>query len=344
MYSALSLFYINSLDYEKIKMSHILNPLTSVNQLFRGAQKNNALPHELQESIRFYTARLTQAAGLLLRLPQSITAQANVLLFRYWVEEGLMKNEFSQEVSAATLYLTAKISASPVSLRSITNVYTYLLSPGSMLSPNGKTNSSELPPDPESYYLSESAYVAKRTKIIHLEGQILYVLGFHTHVALPHPLAITYIQILEFFENDDSKIGHRLAQRVIAHLNAALINPQMLYLTHQPCQLATAAIFIAAREVGAVLPACAWWEVFDCDREDLGFLAVALQSLKSLVAREVCRWGEDQGMISRSDVQTEMAKLGLSLPLDDRGDQGKVDEETEMARLLDEKVISNSNN
>ncbi|RKF53730.1 Cyclin-L1 [Golovinomyces cichoracearum] len=343
MYSALSLFYINSLDYKKIEMSHILNPLTSVNQLFRGAQKNNALPHELQESIRFYTARLTQAAGLLLRLPQSITAQANVLLFRYWVEEGLMKNEFS-EVSAATLYLTAKISASPVSLRSITNVYTYLLSPGSMLSPSGKTNSSELPPDPESYYLSESAYVAKRTKIIHLEGQILYVLGFHTHVALPHPLAITYIQILEFFENDDSKIGHRLAQRVIAHLNAALINPQMLYLTHQPCQLATAAIFIAAREVGAVLPTCAWWEVFDCDREDLGFLAVALQSLKSLVAREVCRWGEDQGMISRSDVQTEMEKLGLSLPLDDRGDQGKVDEETEMARLLDEKVISNSNN
>jgi hypothetical protein len=50
---------------------------------------------ELQESIRFYTARLTQAAGLLLRLPQDITAQANVLLFRYWLIDGLMEWEFS---------------------------------------------------------------------------------------------------------------------------------------------------------------------------------------------------------------------------------------------------------
>lgn len=76
-------------------MTHLSNPLVTVSQLIQGASLNNEIPQELQESIRFYTARLTQAAGILLRLSQDITAQANVLLFRYWAEVGLMKNEFS---------------------------------------------------------------------------------------------------------------------------------------------------------------------------------------------------------------------------------------------------------
>jgi hypothetical protein len=77
-------------------MSHLSNPLTTPTQLYNQTTTlNSPLPVELQESIRFYTARLTQAAGLLLRLPQDITAQANVLLFRYWLIDGLMEWEFS---------------------------------------------------------------------------------------------------------------------------------------------------------------------------------------------------------------------------------------------------------
>ncbi len=75
-------------------MSHLTNPLATTSQLYAQTQ-SPALPQELQDSIRFYTARLTQAAGILLRLPQDITAQANVLLFRYWVVDDLMEWEFS---------------------------------------------------------------------------------------------------------------------------------------------------------------------------------------------------------------------------------------------------------
>src|ERR1700712_974044 len=116
-------------------MSHLSNPLATADQLYQKTSANS-LPIELQDSIRYHAARLTQAAGVLLRLPQDITAQANVLLFRYWLLDDLMSHEFSvrinlrsetlhrklivlQDVSAATLYLTAKISASPRSFRSI---------------------------------------------------------------------------------------------------------------------------------------------------------------------------------------------------------------------------------
>ncbi|RKF55728.1 Cyclin-L2 [Erysiphe neolycopersici] len=324
-------------------MTHLSNPLVTVSQLFQGTRLNNEIPQELQESIRFYTARLTQAAGILLRLPQDITAQANVLLFRYWAEVGLMKHEFS-EVSASVIYLTAKISASPRALRSITNVYAYLLSSNSVLSPISPETPSLPAPDPRCYYLSESAYVAKRTRIIRLEGQILNALGFHTHVALPHTLAITYLQSLDVFQSGNNKIGHSVAQRTIAHLNSALLNPQTLYLTHQPCQLATAAIFLAAREIGVVLPSCTWWEVFDCEREDLGFLAVALGSLELLVEREVRRWGKEKGMIYRDDIFNEMKKIGFSHSVYKNIIEGEIDEETEMAKLLDEKVDSISKN
>lgn len=77
-----------------VNMAHLSNPLATTEQLFKNVS-NNPLPIELLDSIRFYTARLTQAAGILLRLPQDITAQANVLLFRYWLVDDVMCHEFS---------------------------------------------------------------------------------------------------------------------------------------------------------------------------------------------------------------------------------------------------------
>jgi len=75
-------------------MSHLSNPLATAQQLY-SRTADNALPTELQDTIRYFTARLTQAAGVLLRLPQSVAAQAVVILYRYWVVEDLMRYEFS---------------------------------------------------------------------------------------------------------------------------------------------------------------------------------------------------------------------------------------------------------
>jgi hypothetical protein len=223
-----------------------------------------------------------------------------------------------QELSAAVIYLTAKVSASPRSLRSITNIYAYLLSSGSSL--NHPLEQAD--PDPESYYLSESQYISNRNKILHIEGQVLNALGFNTHVALPHPLAITYLQTLDAFSNPEK--GKKVARRAVEYLNTALLSPQMLYLTHQPCALAVAACYLAAREVGVKMPEVEWWEVFDVEREELGFLVVGMRSLEGLVRREVARWGPGKGMITRRDIRGEM--------------QQEEDEETQMARALDAKI------
>jgi cyclin L len=75
-------------------MSHLSNPLATTKQLCNRIS-DNSLPPELQDSIRYYTARFTQAASVLLRLPQAVAAQAVVILFRYWLVGDIMKYEFS---------------------------------------------------------------------------------------------------------------------------------------------------------------------------------------------------------------------------------------------------------
>jgi cyclin L len=242
-----------------------------------------------------------------------------------------------QDLSAATIYMTAKISASPRSLRSITNVYAYLLSPDSSLATADSTAA-----NPESYFVSESSYITNRNRILHIEGQLLNALGFNTHVALPHSLAITYLQALDVFSTShggtNSNTGKQVSKRAVEYLNTALLNPQMLYLTHQPCALATAAVYLAARDKGVKLPDVEWWDVFDCEREELGFLAVGMRSVEGFARRESERWGDKKGLITRSDVRMELASTGKTLGNRQDSIGNTEDEEAEMARLMDEKV------
>uniref|UniRef100_L7J533 Cyclin domain-containing protein n=1 Tax=Pyricularia oryzae (strain P131) TaxID=1143193 RepID=L7J533_PYRO1 len=261
-------------------MAHLTNSLVTPEQLHQRA-RFSSLPTDLQDTIFYTTQCLTQAAGLLLQLPQSTTAQANVLLARYWLVDSEMQHEFS-DVSAACIYIVAKCGPFPRSPRDVSNVYAYLLSPVSPLAQPPNTTNPDDAPDPTKYYQSEADYFAAHNRILALEGRILYALSFDTRVALPHPLAVTYLQALDFLAQPREVVS----ERAVAYLNAALLSPQLLYLTHQPSALAVAAVYNAARDLGAKMPECEWWEVFDVEREELGFLVVGLRSLEGWVRQQ----------------------------------------------------------
>jgi cyclin L len=92
----------------------------------------------------------------------------------------------------------------------------------------------------------------------------------------------------------------------MAHLNTALLSPQLLYLTHQPPVLATSAIYLAAREVGVKLPDGEWWEVFDTDREELGFVVVAMMSVQGFIAKEKEKWGTRKIPTTLDELENEI--------------------------------------
>ena len=202
--------------------------------------------------------------------------------------------------------MMAKLSAHPQSPRNILNVYAYLLSSVSPLD-NPRANDPK-DPSPQAYHLSEGAYVAQRMTLMKTEAHILRVLGFQTHVALPYTLAINYLQTLDVFNGRDAAA---LSRRTFAHLTSALLSPQLLYLTHQPPALATAAIYLAAREVGVKLPQEEWWEVFDVDREELGFLVVGLNSMESFALNEKASWGRRKVPMAVEEVDAELESRRL---------------------------------
>ena len=157
--------------------------------------------------------------------------------------------------------------------------------------------------NPETTFVSEGQYESARLKLTKAEAQILHILGYQTHVALPYTLCINYLQTLDTVT---STTGHDLAKRAFAHLNAALLSPQLVYLTHQPNAIATAAIYLSAKEIGVKLPEVEWWEVFDVDREELGFLVVALTSMLGFAEQEAEIWTDRSVPLTVSELQNEL--------------------------------------
>ncbi|KAL9600709.1 MAG: hypothetical protein Q9219_003039 [cf. Caloplaca sp. 3 TL-2023] len=222
-------------------------------------------------SIRHAGLQITQAAGILLRLPQETIAQAMVVFTRFYLgpEGGSFRFTNAKDVSAACLYLAAKLSSEPQSTRMLSNPPAY---------------------DPESHYLSEGSYLSLRTVLLRTETIVLRALAFDVKLIIPHHLALTYLQTLGVLSSPPSSQSRALAARTLGYLNLALFSPQLLYVTHQPIVLAVAAIYLAAREVKVKLPDADWWEIFDVDREDLGFLVLAYRSCEAWVRAEKEEW------------------------------------------------------
>lgn len=80
--------------------SIISNPLATVAQLQPSGSQSDGIPADLERSIFFAGANLTQAAGVLLRLPQDIIAKAIVTFQRFWLgPEGGSLKDYGAEVA-----------------------------------------------------------------------------------------------------------------------------------------------------------------------------------------------------------------------------------------------------
>lgn len=199
-----------------------------------------------------------------------------------------------------------------MSPRSVLNVYTFLLSQNASPLPFVNTQGVLEEPNPEHYYLSEGSYQTERQTLMKMEAAILRVLGFQTRVVLPHSVALTYLQTLKASTPAVSK-------RTFQHLNSALLSPQLLYLTHQPNALAVSAIYLAAREQELKLVDSEWWEVFDVDREELGFLVVAMRSIQNFAEAEQENWKDRSIPLTADGVKKEVEKSRLATATVDDG-------------------------
>ena len=72
----------NPLQKQLLSLSNLL---VTPDQLSSSSSELDGVPADLENSLRFAGVMLTQAAGILLRLPQEIIAQAIVIFQRFYV-------------------------------------------------------------------------------------------------------------------------------------------------------------------------------------------------------------------------------------------------------------------
>jgi cyclin L len=66
-------------------LDSLSNALATLAQLSASSSSLDGVPTDLEVSVRFAGSLLTQAAGVLLRLPQEVIAQAVVIFSRFWI-------------------------------------------------------------------------------------------------------------------------------------------------------------------------------------------------------------------------------------------------------------------
>lgn len=90
-------------------LSHLSNPLATPEQLSASGSQLDGIPADLETSILFAGARLTQAAGILLRLPQDIIASAIITYSRFWVgSEGGSLREYGAKVEGPIFVMSVE--------------------------------------------------------------------------------------------------------------------------------------------------------------------------------------------------------------------------------------------
>ncbi|KAI5791811.1 cyclin-like protein [Geopyxis carbonaria] len=260
-------------------VSLLSNPLATAEQLISRKNQRHGIPDSLERSLIWAGSSLLQSTGIILRLPQPTIATAIVLLQRFYMLMSFGSYPVLHTCHAA-LYLSTKLTECPAKPRSIINATSYLLKT-SNISPVSR-HSSSIDAHPDDYYVDERLYYAFRVRLINTEAEILKVVGFQAYTSLPYTLVVSYAQTLDCLSKEIIRIA-------FGYLTDGLLSPSLIYLTHQPHSLAIAALYLAAREVQIKLPE-RWWDVFDVEREELGFLVATMKDVEEFVKGQSDIW------------------------------------------------------
>eukprot|EP00026_Physarum_polycephalum_P014764 Phypoly_transcript_15316.p1 GENE.Phypoly_transcript_15316~~Phypoly_transcript_15316.p1 ORF type:complete len:302 (+),score=32.13 Phypoly_transcript_15316:109-906(+) len=200
------------------------------------SKKDNISSNE-EYSLRKGTCIFIQQAGYLLKFPQITTVTALVLFHRFFSRRSYSR--YDRFLIAATcLYLAAKTAETPRKIRDIVNVTYQIL--------NNKT------------LRISSEYWDLKDVIVKMESVVLRTLAFDLSIAHPHNYLLNYLYSL--------KVDERLAQLSWNILSDSYYTN--ICLQHKPNEVASAAIFLAAKILQLEIPdgeEKKWWMVFGAD-------------------------------------------------------------------------------
>lgn len=256
------------------------NPTISAQKLvqFRSAQSQ---PQSAVDEQLYHLSFLTFGACRLLGIPINLTYSVIALLHRLLLTSlppiDISKPEINLQVAAcAIIYLVLEASVHPLpSYNDLAAAFLYLLSPAS--SPLYWITSSTSSPRRRVYDTHPfENRLNLRAALLQIQPRILAGLNYTASVESPYKLVLAYLETFDLAV----AVQRDVASEAFLVLNQGVLSPQVLTLTSQPQALAVAAVYLAAKRKGVELveDGVEWWLVFGCEREELGFLVLSLNS------------------------------------------------------------------
>ncbi|KAI9222484.1 cyclin-like protein [Blastocladiella britannica] len=217
----------------------------------------------LERTLRLLGCALIRATGRVLSLPQPTVWTAQCLLHQFYSTSSLTRHAVSSTVHA-TLFLAAKLSEHPLSIRALLTAAHFALHAHAAAAPTlAAALETHLPLVPGS-----TAYADAEHALLRTEMYLLKNLGFAVHVELPHPWVAHFARALE--------LPDHAARRAWALASDAAAIP--LELDVPPHAIAAGCVAAAARHAAYALPPT-WSDLFDVPPAMVDWVAAQLDAL-----------------------------------------------------------------
>jgi hypothetical protein len=229
----------------------------------------DGLDIETEKDLRFLGCELIQSGSILLKLPQTAAATAQILFQRYYYEKSFVRFNFEHTVMACLL-LASKIEEEPRRPREVINVY-------NRLKQLHLRRTSGNPRRKVEHLALDKNYVVLKNLVIKTERRLLNTLGFVVHVNHPHKLIYAYLHSLKCLSADNTEI----LQKAWSYMNDGLRTD--IFVRYKPETIACACIYLAARtfDPPIALPKTPfpWYELYDASDRDVKAISLILLNL-----------------------------------------------------------------
>ncbi|KAG7381940.1 hypothetical protein PHYPSEUDO_005467 [Phytophthora pseudosyringae] len=230
--------------------------------LARSPSREDGVAAAVERLHRSFGCELVQEAGVLLRLPQVVTATAQTLLQRFYYRKSLRQFD-AFRVAVSCLFLAAKVEERPKRIRDVVGVFYAMFRRRKW---RRATAAQQL------VDLDGATFSQWRMWLIMVERQVLIDLGFSVYNVTEHPhkFVLYYVKVLDG--------SSELAQQAWGYINDSLRTD--LCVRYKAPVIACAAIFLASRFQGVALPESPpWYALFDVDKTQLYAVSVAIMEL-----------------------------------------------------------------
>ncbi|CAE8735361.1 unnamed protein product, partial [Polarella glacialis] len=228
--------------------------------LRRTPSREHGIRRASERELRGFGAVLIQQASVLLRLPQTTCVSAVAIYQRFFFRRSFADFDARMAAAAAVL-LASKVEETHRRLRDVVVVF-HRLHMRSVIEGGKPAYAGRPTPatDPAGLDMLEM-----KQAIMAVERHMLQELGFAVSALLEHPHKYV-LQFVKSLKRSTDFVLCELAQTSWNYLNDSMRTS--LCCEYQPHQIATAAIFLAARKLGLKLPHNPpWWAVFDTEHE-----------------------------------------------------------------------------